>query len=79
MAITWSGDIEYKNKESRVDKYTEANNVKDIQKELGTLKKTVTANDSPKGVSATEEIDLGNNKKETRDTFASSLDAVVVY
>ena len=41
------------------------------------MKKTVTANDSPKGVSATEEIDLGNNKKETRDTFASSLDAVV--
>ena len=78
MAITWSGNIEYKDKESRVDKYTEANNVKDIEKELGTLKKTVTANDSPKEVSATEEINFGT-QKETWDKFFQDMDYTVEH
>ena len=78
MAITWSGNIEYKDKESRVDKYTEANNVKDIEKELGTLKKTVTANDSPKEVSATEEINFGT-QKETWNKFFQDMDYTVEH
>ncbi len=62
-------------KESRVEKYTEENNVKDIQSELSKLKKEVGGKET--AVSATDEIDLGNNTKETRDTFAKEMDTHV--
>ena len=64
------------NKESRVDKYTEADNVKDIQKELSKLKKEIAG--SQQAVSATEEITLGTGK-ETRDKFAQDMDYTVEH
>ena len=63
-------------KESRVDKYTEADNVKNIQQELSKLKKEVSGKE--KEVSKEEEIILGT-EKETRNKFAQDMDYTVEY
>ena len=76
MAFTGSSDVEYKDKESRVEKYTEADNVKNIQKELSKLKKEVSGSTTTQEVSATEEITFGT-EKETWDKFAQDMDYTV--